>query len=144
MYHGTHLKLLDYYNILEEYGEGWNEYQKVCMEQFIIRGLSSKQCTQQWYIEERANKFDERISAKCRCCDDGEDKTILHILRCSSRKEVLTEHKQIFIQQVTETEAPNHLLHLSEAGIKLALINGDTHSGEDWNGNSRGSMMEMQ
>ena len=42
-----------------------------------------------------------------------------------------------------ETEAPNHLLHLFKAGIDLILINGDTHSGEDWNRNPEGSMIEM-
>ena len=42
-----------------------------------------------------------------------------------------------------EIKAPNHLLHLFEAGIDLVLINGDTHSGEDWNGNSEGSITEM-
>ena len=42
-----------------------------------------------------------------------------------------------------EIEAPNHLLHLFEAGIDLALLNGETHSGEDWNGNPEGSITEM-
>ena len=42
-----------------------------------------------------------------------------------------------------ETEAPNHVLHLSEAGIDMVLINGDTLSGEEWNGNPEGSMTEM-
>ena len=37
----------------------------------------------------------------------------------------------------------NHLLRLFEADIELALINGDTHSGEDWNRNPKGSMTEM-
>ena len=37
----------------------------------------------------------------------------------------------------------NHLLRLFEADIELALINGDTHRGEDWNRNPKGSMTEM-
>ena len=41
-----------------------------------------------------------------------------------------------------EMEAPNHLLHLLEAGIDLALLDGDTHSGEEWNGNPNGSTMD--
>ena len=39
-----------------------------------------------------------------------------------------------------EFEAPNHLLYLFEAGIDMALINADTHIGEDWNGNREGSI----
>ena len=66
----------------------------------------------------------------CRCCDDREDEMILHDLRCSSRKEVHTEHNQIFVQQLREIDAPIHLLHLFEVGIEMALINRDTHSGE--------------
>ena len=42
-----------------------------------------------------------------------------------------------------EIEAPNHLLHLYEAGIELALLNGDTHNGEEWNGNPNGSMTKI-
>ena len=40
-----------------------------------------------------------------------------------------------------ETKAPNHLLHLFEAGIDLALLDGDTHSGKEWNGSPNGSRM---
>ena len=58
-------------------------------------------------------------------------------------KEVHNEHNQIFVQQIRETEAPNHLLRLFEAGIELALINKDTHSSEDWIENPNGSMIEM-
>ena len=35
-----------------------------------------------------------------------------------------------------DIEAPNHLLNLFDEGIEVALQDGDTHSGEDWNGNS--------
>ena len=42
-----------------------------------------------------------------------------------------------------EIEAPNHLLHLFEMRIDLALLNGATHSSEDWNGNPAESMTEM-
>ena len=63
----------------------------------IARAHFLKQYTQQWYTEERANKFDEIISSRCKCCDDGEDEMILRILRCPSRKEVHTEHEQIFV-----------------------------------------------
>ena len=89
----------------------------------IARAHLSKQYTQQWHTEERSHKFDDRISGMCRCCDSREDEIILHILRCSSRKEVHTEHDQLFVQQMREIEAPNHLLHLFEAGIELALSN---------------------
>ena len=41
-----------------------------------------------------------------------------------------------------ETDAPNHLLHLFEAEIELALLDGDTDSGKEWNGNPNGSIME--
>ena len=99
--------------------------------------------TQQWYTEEKAYTFDNRISATCRCCDDGESKTILHILRCSSRKEVHIDNKLIFKQRMREIKAQNHLIHLFETGIDLALINGDTHSSEDWNQNPEVLMTEM-
>ena len=41
-----------------------------------------------------------------------------------------------------DIEAPNHLLNLFEAGIEVALQQGDTHSGEDWNGNPNGSTID--
>ena len=41
-----------------------------------------------------------------------------------------------------DIEAPNHLLNLFEAGIEVALQEGDTHSGEDWNGNPNGSTID--
>ena len=41
-----------------------------------------------------------------------------------------------------DIEVPNYLLNLFEAGIELTLIDGDTHSGEDWNGNINGSTMD--
>ena len=44
---------------------------------------------------------------------------------------------------MSEIEAPNHLLHLFEAGIDLGLINGETHSDKDWYRNPKGSMTEM-
>ena len=42
-----------------------------------------------------------------------------------------------------EIEAPNHILHLFEAGIELALSDGDRHIGDDWNGNPEGSTIEI-
>ena len=41
------------------------------------RSHFSKEYTHQWCTEERANNFEDRISAACRCCDDGEDEMIL-------------------------------------------------------------------
>ena len=41
-----------------------------------------------------------------------------------------------------ESEVPNRLLHLFKVGIELALLDGDTHSGEEWNGNPNGSRTE--
>ena len=41
-----------------------------------------------------------------------------------------------------DIEATNHLLHLFEAGIEVVLLDSDTHSGEERNGNSNGSTME--
>ena len=43
-----------------------------------------------------------------------------------------------------EFEAPNQQLYLFEVGINMALINTDTHIGEDWNGNCEGSMTELK
>ena len=80
----------------------------------ITRAHFSKQYTQQWYTDARANHLDVRISAMCRCCEGIEDETILHILRCSSRKEVHLEHNQTFERIMKEIEAPNHFLYLFE------------------------------
>ena len=88
----------------------------------IARTHFSKHYTHHWYTEERAHKFDDKIPATCRCCKWSEDETILHNLRCSSRKEVHTEHNDTFEQIMREIEAPNHHLHLFEAGIDLALL----------------------
>ena len=111
-------------------------------ESSIARVHFSKKYTQQWYTDARANYLDERIPATCRCCEDGEAETILHILRCSSRNEVHIKHNRVFERRMKEIEAANHLQHLFEAGIELALLDGDTHSGEEWNGNPNGSRTE--
>ena len=41
-----------------------------------------------------------------------------------------------------DIEAPNHLQNLFEAGIEAALLDGDTHSGKDKNGNPNGSTID--
>ena len=41
-----------------------------------------------------------------------------------------------------DIEAPNHLLRLFEEVIEVALQEGNTHSGEDWNGNPNGSPID--
>ena len=43
-----------------------------------------------------------------------------------------------------EVETPTQLLYLFEVGIDVALINAETHSGEDWNGNYDGSLTELK
>ena len=108
----------------------------------IARAHFSKQYTLQWHTDARANHLDARIPAMCRCCKGSEDETILHILRCPSRKVVHLKHNQTFQQIMREIEAPNPLLHLFEAGIELALLDRDTHSGEEWNGNPNVSRAE--
>ena len=62
----------------------------------IARAHFSKQYTQQWYTDVRALRLGESIPATCRCCEGGEDKMILHILRCPSRKEVHLEYNNTF------------------------------------------------
>ena len=62
--------------------------------------------------------------------------------RCPSRKDVHIEYNERFIRIMRDIEAPNHLLNLFEAGIEVALQQGDTHSGEDWNGNPNGSTID--
>ena len=42
-----------------------------------------------------------------------------------------------------EIEALNNLLHLLYAGYELALLDGDTHSGKEWNGKPNRSRMEI-
>ena len=92
-----------------------NRYQGIYATAKYLRAHFSKQYTQQWYTEKRAHKLDDRIPATCRCCNNGEDETILHILRCSSRNEVHNEHNRIFEQRMREIKVPNRLLHLFEA-----------------------------
>ena len=64
----------------------------------IARKYVSKQYTQQWYTDARANYLHDRIPATYRCCEGSEYETILHILRCSSRKKIHLEHNQTFEQ----------------------------------------------
>ena len=53
-------------------------------------------------------------------------------------------HNQIFVRTTNEGDrVAKPLLHLFEAGIELVLSNKDTHSGDDWNGNPEGSMIEI-
>ena len=91
---------------------------------------------------ERAHRFNDSIPARCRCCDVGDDEAILHILRCPSRKEVHLEHNETFVEIMRYIKAPNHLLSLFEAGIEVTLLDVDTYSGEDWNGNRNGSTID--
>ena len=108
-----------------------------------MRAHFSKQYTQQWYTDAKAHHLDEIIPATCGCCEGCEAETmILHILRCSNRNEVHTEHNRDFERRMREIEAPTHLLHLFEAGIELALLDGDMHSGEEWNSNPNVSRTE--
>ena len=81
--------------------------------------------------------LDDRIIARCRCCSNDEAKMILHILQCPSKNRVHIEHNEIFVQRMREIDAPNHFLKLFGAGIELALMDGDTHSAKEWNGNLR-------
>ena len=60
----------------------------------LVRALSQgffflKQYTQQWYTDARPHRLNDSIPARCWCCDGGDDETILHILRCPSRREAL-------------------------------------------------------
>ena len=41
-----------------------------------------------------------------------------------------------------DIEAPNHLLNLFEAVIEVALQEGDTHGGENWNDNPNGPTID--
>ena len=73
---------------------------------------------------------------------EAKAKTILHILQCPSRREVHLGYNETFVQIMRDIEAPNQLLHLFEMRIELALLDGDTHRGEDWNDNPNGSTMD--
>ena len=59
----------------------------------IARAHFSKQYTQQWYTEAQAHRFDDNIPATCRCCDRGDDETILHILRYPRATNSLSTNK---------------------------------------------------
>ena len=52
----------------------------------------------QWFTEEKANKFDNMILPICRCCDERKTKTIWHVIQCKSR---VTIHKKK-MKQFTE------------------------------------------
>ena len=108
----------------------------------IARVQLSKQYAQQLYTEARVHRLNDSIPATCRCCDGGDDETILHILRYPSRREVHLEHNETFVRIMRDIEAPNHLLNLFEAGIEVALLDGNTHSGEDWNGSPNESTID--
>ena len=45
----------------------------------------------QWFMEKRANKFDNTISPTYRCCDERKIETIRHVIQCKSRA---TFHKK--------------------------------------------------
>ena len=108
----------------------------------IARAHFSKQYTKQWYTEARAHRFNGIIPARCQCCDGGDGETILHILRFPSRRDVHIEYNKACIRIMRDIEAPNHLLNLFEAGIEVALQEGNTHSGEEWNGNPNRSTID--
>ena len=67
---------------------------------------------------------------------------VLHILRFSSGNEFYLEHNTTFEQIMRDIKAANHFLHLFEASIELALLDGDVHSSKEWNGNPNESRME--
>ena len=108
----------------------------------ITRAHFSKQYSQQWYTEARAHRLNDSIPATCRCCYGGDDETILHILRCPSRRDGHLEYNETFLRIMRDIEAPNHLLNLFEVVIEVALQQGDTHSGEVWNGNPNVSTID--
>ena len=83
-------------------------------------------------------------TSKVLMCNRGDDETILHILRCPSRREVHLEHKETYVRIIRDIKAINHLLHLFEVGIEVALLDSDTHSGEDWNSNPNGSTIDRK
>ena len=84
----------------------------------------------------RANKFDDRIAATYRCCDNREDKTFCDVQAewrfTKSMSKPLDEKWGTLRCQIIK------------AGIDLALINADTHIRENWNGNCEGSLMELK
>ncbi len=84
----------------------------------------------QWYTEEKANKFEDSISATCRCCDKGKKESIRHVIQCKSRTTIHEKKLKQFTELMQQVEMPNDILKLMEGGIDLVLSGGETHRGE--------------
>ena len=92
----------------------------------------AKHQRRQWFMEERANKFDNTISPTCRCCDKGKIETIRHVIQCKSRAMIHEKKKKQFVEFTRQTEMPNDILKLPEGGIDLVLSGRETFRGERW------------
>ena len=62
----------------------------------------------QWYTEEKANKFDNTISPKCRCCDEGKKEIIRHVMQFKLRSTIHEKKLKQFTQR--QVEMPNEML----------------------------------
>ena len=81
----------------------------------------------QWYTEEKACKFDDTISPKCRCCDEGKTETIRHVIQCKSRAKIHEKKMKEFTELMQQVEMPNDILKLLEGGIDIVLSGGETY-----------------
>ena len=100
--------------------------------------------THHWFTASKAYKFNLAESAECKCCRDRVDETIAHIFQCTDRNDVHLEHQQKLTELLADQQLPNRLLHLIEVGIDLALHSDNTHQGEAWDGDGKGSEIEKR
>ena len=70
-------KLIDY--------QAMNEGAKKLRRTPYDRVHCAKHQGNQWFMEEKAIKFENTISPTCRCYDDGKMETIRHVILCKSR-----------------------------------------------------------
>ena len=83
---------------------------------------------QQWYTEEKANKFDSTISPTCRCCDEGKIETKRHVIQCKSRATIHRKKMKQFTELMRQVEIPNDILKLLEGGIDVVLSTSDSRN----------------
>ena len=100
--------------------------------------------THHWYTASRAYKFGLVDSAECQCCKDGVEETTAHIFQCPNRNEVHIEHRWKLTELMADQQLPNGVLHLIKVGIDLALLSGNTHHEETWDGDEEGNDEEKR
>ena len=77
---------------------------------------------QQWYMKEKANKFDYTLLPIRRCCEEGKIETIRHVIQCKSRATIHKKKMKLFTELMRQVEVLNNILKLLEGGIDICLF----------------------